>query len=128
MATTAAAAAAKRHRVRRRLACGQVEHRADQLSRRPVIGDRANGVVGADPADLVRIHPGQEGGQARQAGQLVPAVPAGHQVGVDQSALGGIDGAEHVHAKRRPGLSAVPCLGHGASPRSCSASLSAFNA
>ena len=98
----------------------------------PVVGasvrSGADGVVGADPADLVRIHPGQQGGQAGQAGQFVPAVPARHQVRVDQSALGGIDSAEHVDAKRRPGVGAVPYLGHGASPRSCSASLSAFNA
>ena len=44
-------------------------------------------------------------------------------------ALGGVDGAEHVNAKRCPGLGAVPCLlCHGASPRSCSASFSAFSA
>ena len=93
-----------------------------------VVVSAAARVVGADPADLVRIHPGQQGGQAGQAGQFVPAVPAGHQVRVDQSALGGIDSAEHVHAKRWPGVGAVPYLGHGASPRSCNASLSAFNA
>src|SRR6266702_4489774 len=70
IATNAAAAPTKRHRVRR-----------------AVVGDGANGAVGTDPADLVGIHPGQERGQTRQARQLVPAVPAGQQVSVDQPAL-----------------------------------------
>ena len=59
---------------------------------------------------------------------VVAAVAAGGQVGIDQPALGGVDGAQHVDAKRGPGLHAIPGLGHGASPRSCNASLSAFNA
>src|SRR6516162_2400663 len=106
------------------------EHGAEQFLRGMIVaGERADGVIGADPADLVRVDPGQERGQAGQAGQLIAAVPAGGQVGIDQPALGGVDGTQYVDAKRWPGLGAIPCLlCHGASPRSCSASLSAFSA
>ena len=70
-------------------------------------------------------------GQVRVDARRVQAnarLTAGQQVRVDQGALGWVDGAEHVHAKREPGVAAVPGGSHGASPRSCSASLSAFNA
>ena len=99
------------------------------------LGRRRERPVGGRERDgLFRRDAGEQGRQAGQAGQLVPAVAAGRQVRVHLRALGRVDGAEYVDAERYPRLRAVHGPGgrrqlrHGASPRSCRASFSAFSA
>ena len=72
--------------------------------------------------------PAQQGGQAGQPGQFLAALRAAAQVGVHHGALGRVNGAEYVDTERVPDVAAVRWAGHGASPRSSSASLSALSA
>jgi len=97
---------------------GQVEHRGEQLAWRLFVGLDGRGhserrvhvecVVGAhgERRGLLSGYPGEQCGQAGQAGQLVAAVPAGREVVLHERALGWVDRAQHVDAERDPGLRA----------------------
>jgi hypothetical protein len=101
------------------------EQRVQQLGR----GLRVAQVVAVQdqPLGFVGRHPAEQGRQAGQAGQFLPAVRAGAQVDINDRALGGIDRPDNVDAERLANVTAG-WAGHGASPRSSSASFRARSA
>ncbi len=79
------------------------------------------------PLGFAGGHPAEQGRQASQAGQLLTAIRAGAQMNVNDRALGRVDRPDDVDAERLTDVTAGRA-GHGASPRSSSASFSARSA